>query len=529
MAYDYSGGGYDYQAEQERLRMEQEAIRQQQEAEAQRIQQMQEQQAQQEQARQATEGRTLGDLMAPQAPANPYEGLRTAPGQPPGPQGQPGAVAPPGAAMPAPGPGDLRTQPMPANGVGALQLEGQPPQAPGAPNLDAIKAQTRTDPGIAGQTAQQAPQDAAQDAAPAGHGYQHDPARDYSAQPLTGAELEAFGGNPYVQGATTYYGGTALPQGQKVPGRDATDMSVDQFNQGIRGSELYQQFIHGRGLQQPDGKTREWTDADRNAWRRTLEASGVRIPDGMKIDNAGNLNEINKTGKRVAITAAIVAGAVLTAGAAGAFAGGAAAAGGAGGAAAGGATAAGVGTGAAVAGGATAAGVGAGAAAGAAGAAGAGMGAAWVPSVVQGIAGVGSAYMGARAQSQATRAAADAQREGSASSERMLTAQMQADREAREQDRADAERRWNAEQEFARKQWDAQEEERMYQRKIYEEDRAAALNRGGGGYSGPSLPDPKQLRREQAQRTLAALLAQGTPGANSVYTPATSAGPVGRG
>ena len=142
---------------------------------------------------------------------------------------------------------------------------------------------------------------------------------------------------------------------------------------------------------------------------------------------------------------------------------------------------------------------------------------------------VGSAYMGARAQSQATRAAADAQREGSASSERMLTAQMQADREAREQDRADAERRWNAEQEFARKQWDAQEEERMYQRKIYEEDRAAALNRGGGGYSGPSLPDPKQLRREQAQRTLAALLAQGTPGANSVYTPATSAGPVGRG
>ena len=83
---------------------------------------------------------------------------------------------------------------------------------------------------------------------------------------------------------------------------------------------------------------------------------------------------------------------------------------------------------------------------------------------------------------------------------------------------------------MSQRMWDAQEEQRLYERRIREEDRAALLSRGGGGgYSGPSGPDPRQLRKEQAQRALQALLAQGTPGLGNPYVPATSAGPIGRG
>lgn len=159
------------------------------------------------------------------------------------------------------------------------------------------------------------------------------------------------------------------------------------------------------------------------------------------------------------------------------------------------------------------------------------MGASWVPHVISGLAGLGSTALGAKAQTSAGKQASAAQDRASQASERTITAQMEFEREQRAQDRADAEKRWAAEQEMASRMWAAQEDERLYQRKVYEEDRAAAqAARSGGGYEGPSGPDPRQLRKEQAQRTLAQLLAQGTPGYNANgYTPATAAGPVGRG
>ena len=147
--------------------------------------------------------------------------------------------------------------------------------------------------------------------------------------------------------------------------------------------------------------------------------------------------------------------------------------------------------------------------------------------VIQGVSGVASSYMGARAQGKAAESAASVSRDASAASERTLMAQMEYERQQREIDRADAERRWTAEQEMARQQWAASEDERLWKRKIFEEDRAnAAANRGGGGYSGPSLPDPRELRREKARMNLAALMAQGTPGVNAPWTPATAAGPI---
>lgn len=514
MAYDYQDD-YARQAEEMRALQEEQARQQ---AEAERV--AREQAAQQQQA----PDRSLGGMLNPGQPPSTYQPgaySQPAPNDPRALAGMLSSEAPPQGAPPL---GDYGQQ-RGTQGPQAGQAQGAPSAPVPPPGGVPLPP---SDPRTAGAQ----PQQTDAPAAPAG-GYQHDPNRDYSAQPLSGAELEAFGGNPYVTGATTYHGGGALPTGRPVPGRAASDMTVDQFNRDVRGSELYQQFINNRGLQQPDGKTREWTDADRNAWRNTLRASGVQIPDGMKIDNAGNLNEINKAGKRIAITAAIVGAAVLTAGAAGAFAGAGAAAGaggagaaGAAGAGAAGAAAAGTaGAGAAAAG--TAAAATGAAAAGAAGAAGMGI----MPSVITGLAGLGSTYMGARAQGQAGKQAANATREASAASERTLTAQMEFERQQRAEERADAERRWTAEQEMNRRMWDAQEEERLYRRKIFEEDRAAAQNRGGGGYEGPSLPDPRQLRKQQARNTLASLLAQGTPnlGGPAGYTPATAAGPLGRG
>ena len=74
------------------------------------------------------------------------------------------------------------------------------------------------------------------------------------------------------------------------------------------------------------------------------------------------------------------------------------------------------------------------------------MGASMMPSVIQGLAGLGTAYMGARAQSKAGEAAAAAQERASSSAERTMAEQMAYDREQRAADRADAERRWTAEQ-----------------------------------------------------------------------------------
>lgn len=157
-----------------------------------------------------------------------------------------------------------------------------------------------------------------------------------------------------------------------------------------------------------------------------------------------------------------------------------------------------------------------------------------MPSVITGLAGLGTAYMGQRAQNKATERAAEAQERGAAASERTITQQMEFEREQRERDRQDAERRWNAEQEFAAKQWAASEDERMFKRNIFLEDRAAkaaAASSGGGGgysYSGPSGPSEAELRKQQAIRNLDALLRQGTPGLPGSYVPATQAGPTGR-
>lgn len=470
-------GGFDYsgmaqqQAEMERLRLEQEAqmraaedARRQQDEAAKR-------------AQQAQGPRTLGEMVNPQPPANVYD---------PGQWGQP---AEPGRERLPQGSGG---PPVDVTAIGQERGTAPPPAGGFQPGADAGAA----DPGAGGA----------------------DPAAGGAPPPV----------NPFVQGATTYYGGTAFPTGTATPGRKTSEIDLDAFNNDIRHSELYQQFTRQRGIGSEGAwGTGRWSDADRNEWRRILQANGVQIPEGMKIDNAGNLNQVNTRNKKLIIGAAIAGGALLTAGALGAFGGAAAGAGGAAGAAgAGAAGAAGAGAaGAAAAGAGTAA-----AAGGAAAAAGAGasMGASWMPSVIQGIAGLGAAGMGMRAQTRSAEAAARAAESGAASSERLMREQMAFEREQRAAEQAQAQARWEAEQAFLAKQWDASEEERLYQRQRQEAMDARYGSGGGGGFS-YSGPDEKTLRKQEARRQLAALLTQGTPGYQGGYVPATSAGPLGRG
>jgi hypothetical protein len=98
-----------------------------------------------------------------------------------------------------------------------------------------------------------------------------------------------------------------------------------------------------------------------------------------------------------------------------------------------------------------------------------------VAAAITGAAGVGTGVMSAKAQSGAAKRASASQ----ARSEDAQLAYMR-DKDAREEkiaaDRAAIEQKnYDAQQAFQQKQWEAQEEERLYKRRLFEEDRAADL------------------------------------------------------
>lgn len=99
-----------------------------------------------------------------------------------------------------------------------------------------------------------------------------------------------------------------------APNRQTSEASLDQWNNALRASPAYQKFIQQRGLV---GKAGGWSKSDQAALEQTLRSSGIPIPDGMHIDQGGNLNQKNRLGRNVAIGAGITAAAVATAGVAG--------------------------------------------------------------------------------------------------------------------------------------------------------------------------------------------------------------------
>ena len=99
-----------------------------------------------------------------------------------------------------------------------------------------------------------------------------------------------------------------------APGRKASELTVDQWNDAMRASPLYQDFVRRHGLV---GKKGGWSRSQQAAWERELAAHGVPIPDGMHIDQGGNLNQKNRLGRNAIITGAVAAAALATFGAAG--------------------------------------------------------------------------------------------------------------------------------------------------------------------------------------------------------------------
>lgn len=125
------------------------------------------------------------------------------------------------------------------------------------------------------------------------------------------------------------------------PTRDTSERDLHQFNQQLRQQPFVQAWLRQRG-KVDTGRGIQLSEQEREQFTQMLRANGVNIPNGMKVDGAGNFNQKNHLWRNVGIGAAVGGAALTGLGAAGIgpmsglFGGGAAAAGGGAGAASGG-------------------------------------------------------------------------------------------------------------------------------------------------------------------------------------------------
>lgn len=103
-----------------------------------------------------------------------------------------------------------------------------------------------------------------------------------------------------------------------APTRDTSEMDLDQWNQHMRSSPIYAQYLAsiGKSVPQPGQKIKLSRDQQAGL-ERTLAQNGMSIPGGMHIDQGGNLNQKNRLVRNTAITAAITGAALTGLGAAG--------------------------------------------------------------------------------------------------------------------------------------------------------------------------------------------------------------------
>jgi hypothetical protein len=99
------------------------------------------------------------------------------------------------------------------------------------------------------------------------------------------------------------------PRAMGTPNRGASEGSLDEWNRAMRSSDVYQNFMRRNGLA-TDGRVK-LSRAQQSALERELARAGFRVPGGMHIDQGGNLNQKNRTGRNLAIGAAVT-GAALT-------------------------------------------------------------------------------------------------------------------------------------------------------------------------------------------------------------------------
>lgn len=102
-----------------------------------------------------------------------------------------------------------------------------------------------------------------------------------------------------------------IPRGMEsqVPVRQTSEAELNYWNQAMRGSPLYQQFLQEHG-KVDTGRGVKLSRKEQGALEDRLRDNGVEIPGGMHIDQGGNLNQKNRLGK-YAIAGAAITGAML--------------------------------------------------------------------------------------------------------------------------------------------------------------------------------------------------------------------------
>ena len=101
----------------------------------------------------------------------------------------------------------------------------------------------------------------------------------------------------------------------QAPTRKTNETDLDTWNQALRSSPLYAEFMQTIGVN--PGQPIRLTKQQQESFEKFLAARGVQIPDGMHIDPAGNLNQKNSLWKNIGVGAAIGGAALTGLGAAG--------------------------------------------------------------------------------------------------------------------------------------------------------------------------------------------------------------------
>lgn len=99
-----------------------------------------------------------------------------------------------------------------------------------------------------------------------------------------------------------------------TPTRSTSDAQLDQWNQQLRASPIWQTWWQAHGKDRPGAGL---SSSEQQEFTRYLEQNGIRIPKGMHIDQGGNLNQDNHLLRNIGIGAAIGGGALTGVGLAG--------------------------------------------------------------------------------------------------------------------------------------------------------------------------------------------------------------------
>lgn len=68
-------------------------------------------------------------------------------------------------------------------------------------------------------------------------------------------------------------------------------VTLDQFNQALRASPAWSDYLRRQGYQRPTEQAIKLNDRQRKGLQRELEATGMVFPKGMEIDPAGHINQ----------------------------------------------------------------------------------------------------------------------------------------------------------------------------------------------------------------------------------------------